>query len=148
MDFELAKTIEILERTPGVIEVLLRGLSPEWIMNNEGNDSWSPYDILGHLIHGERTDWVVRMEIILSDNDDKTFQPFDRFAQFEESEGKSLQQLIDEFKELRKQNLVVLNSKEIYERTLDKTGTHPAFGMVTLRKLLSTWAVHDLSHIA
>ena len=84
MDFKLDKAVEILERTPGVIEELLKGLSQEWIMNNEGSDTWSPYDILGHLIHGEKTDWIVRMEIIISDNNDKTFQPFDRFAQFEQ----------------------------------------------------------------
>ena len=148
MDFKLDKAIELLERTPGVIEVLLTGLSPEWIMNNEGNDTWSPYDIIGHLIHGEKTDWIVRMEIIISDNEDKRFQPFDRFAQFEQSKGKTLQQLIDEFKELRKQNIAVLISKNFNESTLNKTGIHPAFGIVTLSQLLSTWVVHDLSHIA
>ena len=148
MDFKLDKAVEILERTPGVIEELLKGLSQEWIMNNEGSDTWSPYDILGHLIHGEKTDWIVRMEIIISDNNDKTFQPFDRFAQFEQSKGKTLQQLIDEFKELRKQNIAVLISKNFNESTLNKTGIHPAFGIVTLSQLLSTWVVHDLSHIA
>ena len=148
MDFKLDKAIEILERTPGVIEELLKGLAPEWVMNNEGNDTWSTYDIVGHLIHGEKTDWMIRMEIILSDNDDKTFQPFDRFAQFEQSKGKTLQQLIDEFKELRKQNIAILISKNINDSTLNKTGTHPAFGSVTLSQLLSTWVVHDLSHIA
>jgi len=148
MDFKLDKAIEILERTPGVIEELLNGLSQEWVMNNEGNDTWSPYDIVGHLIHGEKTDWIVRMEIIISDNDDKTFQPFDRFAQFEQSKGKTLQQLIDEFKELRKQNIAVLISKKFNEGTLNKTGIHPVFGIVTLSQLLSAWVVHDLSHIA
>ncbi len=148
MDFKLDNTIEILERTPGVIEDLLKGLSPEWVMNNEGNDTWSPYDILGHLIHGEKTDWIVRMDIILSHSDDKTFQPFDRFAQFEQSKGKTLQQLIDEFKELRKHNIAILISKKISDSTLNKTGIHPAFGTVTLSQLLSTWVVHDLSHIA
>jgi len=148
MDFKLDKAVEILERTPGVIEELLKGLSQEWIMNNEGSDTWSPYDILGHLIHGEKTDWIVRMEIIISDNNDKTFQPFDRFAQFEQSKGKTLQQLIDEFKELRNQNIAILNSKKITGSTLNKTGIHPAFGTVTLGQLLSTWVVHDLGHIA
>ena len=148
MEFKLDKAIEILERTPGAIEALLKGLSQEWIMNNEGDHTWSPYDIVGHLIHGEKTDWIVRMEIIISDNEDKTFQPFDRFAQFEQSKGKTLQQLIDEFKELRKQNIAVLISKNFNESDLNKTGIHPAFGVVTLRQLLATWVVHDLSHIA
>ena len=148
MDFKLDKAIELLERTPGVIEVLLKGLSPEWVMNNEGDDTWSPYDIVGHLIHGEKTDWIVRMEIIIADNENKSFQPFDRFAQFEQSKGKTLQQLIDEFKALRKQNMAILISKNFSETTLNKTGIHPAFGIVTLRQLLSTWVVHDLSHIA
>jgi DNA polymerase I-like protein with 3'-5' exonuclease and polymerase domains len=148
MDFKLDKAIEILERTQTVIEDLLKGLSREWIMNNEGKDTWSPYDIVGHLIHGEKTDWIVRMEIIMSDNKDKSFQPFDRFAQFEQSKGKTLQQLMDEFKELRKQNIASLNSKKINDSMLNKTGIHPEFGTVTLSQLLSTWVVHDLSHIA
>jgi hypothetical protein len=148
MEFEINRSIEVLERTPAVIEEMLKGLSPDWVMNNEGPDTWSPYDVVGHLIHGEKTDWVPRMEIILSDKSDKKFEPFDRFAQFRNSEGKSLLALIDEFKALRKESLEILKSKKLRELDLDKTGIHPAFGVVTLRQLLSTWVVHDLNHIA
>jgi len=148
MNFKLVSAIEVLERSPFVIEDMLKGLSTDWIMNNEGPDTWSPYDVVGHLIHGEKTDWVPRMEIILSDIDNKKFEPFDRFAQFKNSKGKSLQQLIDEFKELRKNGIEVLKSRKLTEQDLDKTGIHPEFGVVTLRQLLSTWVVHDLGHIA
>jgi hypothetical protein len=148
MSFTLVSAIEVLERTPLVIEEMLQGLSTDWVMNNEGPDTWSPYDVVGHLIHGEKTDWLPRMEIILSDIDNKKFVPFDRFAQFKESKGKSLQQLIDEFKELRKNGIEALRSKKLKEEDLDKTGIHPEFGIVTLRQLLSTWVVHDLNHIA
>ena len=148
MEFDLKKSLEILERTPIVLETMLSGLSDEWIVNNEGPDTWSPFDILGHLVQGENTDWIPRMGIILSDQKDKSFEPFDRFAQFETSKGKSLKQLIDEFKELRKRNIQILVSKELTEDNLDQKGTHPTFNQVTLRQLLSTWVVHDLNHIA
>jgi len=148
MKFDLEKSIEILERTPFVLEAMLSGLSDEWILNNEGPDTWSPFDIMGHLIHGEKTDWIPRLEIIFSAKTDKTFEPFDRFAQFETSKGKSLKQLIDEFKELRKQNIQILVSKELTEDKLNQQGIHPTFNQVTLRQLLSTWVVHDLNHIA
>src|ERR1700709_97006 len=97
MDFNLEKSIEILERTPTVLKALLHGLADDWILNNEGEGTWSAYDVVGHLIHGDKTDWIPRTEIILSGNSDKSFVLFDRFAQFEESHGKSLQQLLDEF---------------------------------------------------
>ncbi len=148
MEFNLVKSIEILERTPSVLEHLLHNISPEWAMSNEGGDSFSPYDVVGHLIHGEKTDWMVRLELILSDKADKTFQPYDRFAQFAESKGKNLDQLLTEFKTLREKNLALLQSKKLQEKDLLKTATHPALGSVTLRQLLATWAVHDLSHIA
>lgn len=148
MKFELAKSIEILERTPVVLETMLKGLSGEWIMQNEGPDTWSPFDIIGHLIHGEKTDWIPRMEIILSDKANKQFEPFDRFAQFQSSKGKSIGQLLDEFASLRSANIKKLKSKNLSESDLLKTGIHPAFGEVTLGQLLSTWVVHDLNHIA
>ncbi len=148
MHFDLNKSLEILEKTPLVIETMLGGLSGEWTKNNEGTGTWSPYDIVGHLIHGEKTDWVLRMEIILSESPDKTFEPFDRFAQFEESKGKTLKQLLNEFKELRKHNIQQLRSKQLTEEILKQTGIHPVFGQVTLKQLLSTWVVHDLNHIA
>jgi hypothetical protein len=148
MEFNLNKSIEILERTPKVLEVLLNGLSTVWIQNNEGGETWSPFDVVGHLVHGEKTDWIARMEIILSDKPDKTFAPFDRFAQFEESKGKTISQLLTEFQELRNQNLTLLKSKDIQPEDLSKTGIHPTFGEVTLEHLLATWVAHDLGHIA
>ncbi|KAB2878774.1 DinB family protein [bacterium] len=147
MKFDLNQAIEILERTPKIMESMLSGLSDEWIMNNEGEGTWCPFDIIGHLIHGEKTDWVPRMEIILSDQTDKRFEPFDRFAQFQSSEGKNLLQLLVEFKTLRAANLEDLRSKRLTANDLQKTGVHPAFGAVTLGQLISTWAVHDLTHI-
>lgn len=148
MEFNLDKSIEILERTPYVLEYLLQGIAREWAMTNEGGESFSPYDVVGHLIHGEKTDWIVRMEIILSDGPDKTFKPYDRFAQFEESKGKTLDQLLVEFKSLRKENMRLLKSKKLDEKDLAKTAAHPSLGTVTLQQLLATWTVHDLSHIA
>jgi hypothetical protein len=148
MEFDLKKSLEILERTPSVLEYLLRGISDDWSLSDEGEETFSPYDVIGHLIHGERTDWMTRMEIILSDSKDKTFEPYDRFAQFEESDGKSLNDLLTEFKVERDRNIRILLSKNLTERDLDKTGIHPKFGTVTLRQLLSTWTVHDLAHLA
>ncbi|MBM2816540.1 MAG: DinB family protein [Ignavibacteria bacterium] len=148
MKFEIPKSIEILERTPFVLETMLSGLSEEWVMNNEGPDTWSPYDVIGHLIHGERTDWLVRMEVILSCLQDKRFAPYDRFAQFIESKGKTLEQLLMEFKDCRLRNLQILKDKNLNEVDLDKTGIHPRFGSVTLRQLFSTWVTHDMTHIA
>lgn len=147
MEFDLNKTFGVLERTPQVLHELLSGLPDDWVMNNEGTDTWSPYDIVGHLIHGEYTDWMGRLDTILY-KEDKKFIPFDRFAQFKESEGKNLQQLLSEFKQLRENNLQKLKDLKLTDADLDKTGTHPAFGSVTLRQLLSTWTIHDLTHIA
>lgn len=148
MNFDLDKTIDILQRTPSVLEFLLKDISNDWALNNEGKDTFSPFDVLGHLVHGEKTDWVPRMEIILSNKAVKTFQPYDRFAQFEESKGKTMNQLLQEFKILRQQNIDLLKLKNFTEYDLLKTGTHPKFGNVSLQELLATWAVHDLSHIA
>ncbi len=148
MEFKLTAAIEVLERTPRVLTILLDGLSNEWIQNNEGGESWSPFDVIGHLIHGEKTDWIARTEIILSSKPDKTFAPFDRFAQFDESMGKTISQLLDEFQELRSLNLETLKSKNLQPDDLIKTGIHPAFGGVTLENLLATWVAHDLGHIA
>jgi hypothetical protein len=148
MDFKLNSAIEILERTPQVLKSFLNGLSPEWIENNEGEETWSPFDIIGHLIHGEKTDWIIRTEVILSKESDKTFAPFDRFAQFEESKGKAISDLLNEFQTLRKENLRILKSKNLKEEDFKKKGVHPALGEITLEQLLSTWVAHDLGHIA
>lgn len=148
MNFDLNKSVEILSRTPVVLEAFLGGLSEEWIYNNEGEMTWSPFDVVGHLIHGDRTDWIPRMEIILSGGPDRKFEPFDRFAQFEASKGKNIRQLLDEFQSLRSNNLRILKSKNLDTRELAKTGIHPEFGEVRLDQLLATWTTHDLSHIA
>lgn len=148
MKFEIGKSIGILERTPAVLKTLLYNLHTDWIMNNEGPETFSPYDVVGHLIHGEKTDWRVRAAIILEYGTSKTFIPYDRFAQYRESEGKTLQQLLDEFETLRYENLAWLKSLHLSETDLDKKGLHPSLGEVTLRNLFSTWVVHDLTHIA
>lgn len=117
-------------------------------MNNEGPDTFSPYDVVGHLLHGEKTDWVIRIRRILDYGTAMAFEPYDRFAQFEESKGKDLLQLMNEFEQLRNENLVWLKSVKLNEDDLDKKGMHPTLGEVTLRNLLATWVVHDLTHIA
>ena len=148
MTFTYEKSIELLKRTPVVLSVMLRDLPREWTTNNEGPDTWSPYDVLGHLIHGEVTDWITRLDIILSDGEEKTFTPFDRFAQFRESKGKTLHDLLEEFAAVRESNIQKLQSRNLDESDLDRTGIHPTFGTVTLRNLLATWVVHDLDHIS
>ncbi len=148
MNFDLDKSYEILERTPSVLKTLLKDLHEDWTMNNEGPDTFSPYDVVGHLIHGEKTDWPVRTKIIMEQGAGKPFEPYDRFAQYEESRGKTLEQLLEEFNLLRKTNLSWLKSLQLSEVDLDKTGTHPVLGPVTLRNLLSCWVVHDLTHQA
>jgi hypothetical protein len=148
MKFDFSKSITILERTPTALKVLLGNLHEDWIFNNEGPDTFSPYDVVGHLIHGEKTDWRERTTMILEYGTSKTFIPYDRFAQYQESAGKTLQHLLDEFETLRNENLVWLKSLHLSEADLDKKGLHPSLGEVTLRNLLSTWVVHDLTHIA
>lgn len=148
MNFDLNKSKEILESTPEVLNSLLSDLSKEWINNNEGENTWSPYDIVGHLIFGEKTDWIVRIKTILSDSDNKLFEPFDRFAQLNESQDRPIGELISEFKFLREKNLKEFELLNISEKDLEKVGIHPEFGNVTLKQLISTWAVHDLGHIA
>ncbi len=148
MEFTIDKALEILERTPIALEHLLNGLSEDWTMSNEGEDTWRVYDVIGHLVHGDQTDYIGRTELILSEKTDKQFTPFNRFAQFENSKGKTLPQLLNEFKEIRMQNVHKLRSFKITETDLAKTGVHPAFGEVTLSQLLSTWVVHDLDHLA
>jgi DinB superfamily len=146
MLFNINESLKILERTPGILENLLTGLDEEWIFSNEGKDTWSPYDVIGHLIHGEKTDWIPRMKIILNE-ENKQFIPFDRFAQFENSKGKTMTELLGEFKRLRTENLRILGEISLTEEKLDRKGIHPEFGEVTLRQLLATWVVHDLGHL-
>lgn len=148
MDFDIEKSIEILQKTPATIQSLVGGLSEEWLKGNEGENTWSPYDIVGHLIHGEKTDWMIRAKIILSDAADKTFKPFDRFAQVNASQGKTMEELVEEFSQRRAENLQELKSLQINDSMLAQQGRHPALGEVNLRQLLSTWVVHDLGHIS
>ena len=148
MKYNLTQAVEILERTPAVLNTLLSGLSNDWIMNNEGTETFSPYDVVGHLLHGEKTDWTIRTKMILQFGNTKTFVPWDRFAQYEESKGKSLQQLLNEFARIRMENMDWFKVLQLTEADMDKTGLHPKLGEVTLRNLLSTWVIHDLTHIA
>ena len=148
MNFDINKTIDILQRTPLVLEFLLKDISDDLAFNNEGHNTFSPFDVIGHLIHGEKTDWIPRMEIILSDHLDKTFEPYDRFAQFKESEGKTINQLLVEFKIFREKNIELLKSMNFTDTDFLKIGIHPSLGVVTLQELIATWVVHDLNHIA
>jgi len=148
MKYQQQEASNILERTPTILRSLLAGLPIDLILNNEGPDTFSPYDVVGHLIHGEKTDWVVRAKIILEHGVNKPFDPYDRFAQYEESKGKSLQELLDEFETIRKENVNWLQSVQLTEDDLERKGMHPVLGEVSLRNLLSTWVVHDLTHIA
>lgn len=148
MNFNLKKSIELLERIPEAYKVLFYGLDSNWATINEGENTWSAFDIVGHLIHGELTDWIPRAKIILSENEkNKTFEPFDRFAQEKSSKGKTIEELIDEFEKFRKLNLEELNSWNLTEEDLDKTGIHPELGEVTLKQLISTWTIHDIAHL-
>jgi hypothetical protein len=148
MEYNIDKAIQVLERTPQTLRSLLQGLDDEWINSNEGPDTFSPYDVLGHLVHGEITDWVSRTKRILKEGEAVPFDKFDRFAMYEESKGKSLDQLLDEFETLRTKNLQWLRVQNISGEDLAKKGTHPLLGAVTLANLLSTWVAHDLTHIA
>src|ERR1051325_9741171 len=139
MEFQLEEAVSILRRTPESVRALLRDLPPAWATGNEGGDSWCPYDVVGHLIHGEETDWIARARIILEHGEAQAFTPFDRFAQFEKSRGKSLDELIDEFAALREANLAALSELKITPEQLSRRGTHPELGSVTLGQLLATW---------
>ena len=148
MEYTIKEGIQILEQTPSVLESLLLDLSDSWTHCNEGEDTWSAFDVVGHLIHGERTDWTQRLKIILGDDHDKTFSPFDRFAQFESSGGKSMTDLLTEFEQLRSENLEFLKSLDIQAHQFDLRAIHPSLGEVTLKELLASWVTHDLGHIA
>lgn len=148
MEFDLKNGIAILERTPRTLRAMLEGLPSEWTDGTEGPDTWSPYVIVGHLLHGERTDWIPRATIILAQGERRRFDPYDRFAQFHESRGKSLSQLLDGFTTLRTANLEALASWQLTDAELALEGEHPEFGTVSLRQLLATWVAHDLGHVA
>jgi len=147
MQLTLGHTNALLNRTPVVLDALLRDLPDEWTRINEGPNTWSPYDVVGHLIHGERTDWIPRAKMILELGETRTFERFDRLAQERESQGRSLAQLLDEFARARSKSLDDLRSLNLQPGDLDRRGRHPVFGAVTLGQLLSTWAAHDLTHL-
>jgi DinB superfamily len=147
MEFGLPDTIALLTRTPAVLNALLRDLPETWALANEGADTWRPFDIVGHLVHGERTDWMPRARMILQSGERQTFAPFDRLGHVREMQGKSLEQLLEEFTSLRSQNLAELRALNLGPEALARRGRHPALGEVTLAQLLATWPVHDLTHL-
>jgi len=147
MEFHLNHAKEILSQTPATLNSLLRDLSNDWVFSNEGPDSWSPFDVVGHLIHGEETDWIPRARIILADGEQRPFEPFDRVAMFEKSKGKPLRELLSTFERLRIENLQTLEEMNLTPELLTKRGSHPELGIVTLSELLSAWVVHDLGHV-
>jgi len=146
-EFNLPEAIAILTRTPPTLDALLLGLPNVWARRNEGKDTWSAFDIVGHLIVGERTDWMPRVRIILENGEARPFDPFDRFAQSKENQDKSLEHLLDHFARLRRGNIAALQALNLRQEDLTRRGTHPALGAVTLSELLATWAVHDLTHL-
>jgi hypothetical protein len=145
--FEISEATALLSRTPGTLDAWLRGLPESWLLANEGSGTWSPIDVVGHLLHGERTDWMSRVRRILTHGDAVAFEPVDRNAQFRESAGRSLQDLLDEFASLRQANLRELAVLGVDDIALGRPGLHPALGAVTLRQLLATWVAHDLDHV-
>ncbi len=147
MEQNLQNTIALLTRTPAALNALLRDLPKSWTHSNEGETTWSPFDIIGHLIHGEHTDWMPRAKIILEFGETKAFEPFNREAFKRESQNKSLAQLLDEFVHARSQSLDELRSLNLQPQDLERRGRHPALGVVTLSQLLATWAAHDLTHL-
>ena len=147
MEHKLEDSIAVLSRTPAALNALLRDLPQSWTASNEGENTWSAFDVVGHLIHGERTDWMPRVERILNFGESLAFDPFDRFAQAQQSQGKTLPQLLDEFASLRSENLEKLRALNLRSEDFGRKGKHPALGVVTLSELVATWAAHDLTHL-
>ncbi|MGA8595561.1 MAG: DinB family protein [Bryobacteraceae bacterium] len=147
MEHNLRETISVLTRTPAVLNALLRDLPETWTSRNEGENTWSAFDVVGHLIHGERTDWIPRARIVLQFGETRPFDPFDRWGHVSESQGKSFGELLDEFARLRLENLGELRALNLRPEDLELRGRHPALGVVTLSELLATWAAHDLTHL-
>jgi hypothetical protein len=145
--FALDDAVALLMRTPTTLDAMLRGLPAWWTSANEGPDTWSAFDVVGHLIHGEETDWIPRVKIILEHGESRTFETFNREAQFEASQPQTLEARLDRFASLRRENLRALAELCLGDADLDRTGRHPAFGVVTLRQLLATWVAHDLDHV-
>jgi hypothetical protein len=147
MNYELAQAVAVLRRTPATLDTLLRDLPEPWLSHNEGPETWSPYDVVGHLIEGEETDWIPRARIILEQGESRPFDRFDRFAMFEKSRGKTIAELLDTFARLRAESLRELEMLNLTPELLEKRGTHPVLGVVTMKQLMASWVVHDLGHI-
>ncbi|MBX3294631.1 MAG: DinB family protein [Acidobacteria bacterium] len=147
MEFAVERSIELLSSTPGTLRAWLVGLSDEWTVSAGDRDEWQPYDIVGHLIHADETDWIPRARVILAQGKDRRFPPFDRFGQFERQQGRPLSVLLDEFAAVRKRCIDELTGWNLTPEQFDLSGVHPEFGEVSLKQLLSTWVVHDLTHI-
>ena len=147
MTFDLERSIEVLAATPSAVRALLGNLSDDWTASSGDRDNWQPYDIIGHYIYAEEADWIPRARVILAQADDRTFPPFDRYGQFNRSDQESLGERIEEFARIRTENIETLRSWELVDAELDLKGVHPEFGEVTLRELIATWVVHDLTHL-
>jgi DinB superfamily len=145
--FSVTDTTALLGRTPAALDALLRDLPDIWVRSNEGGDTWSVFDIVGHLISADRTDWMPRVRLILETGETRPFDPFDRFAHIKENEGKSVEEILKAFGHVRTENLASLRLLNLQKKDLARQGKHPALGMVTLAQLLATWAVHDLTHL-
>ena len=147
MEFELDKAAGVLGNTPRVVRSMVNALSDGWTASSGDQENWGVFDVVGHLIHADETDWIPRAEVILAQGEDRNFPPFDRFGQFDKARGKTLGVLLDEFDEVRQNCLATLRSWELSDVQLEMRGIHPEFGEVSLRQLLATWVVHDLTHI-
>jgi DinB superfamily len=147
MEHNLQHTMSLLTRTPAALDALLRDLPEMWTLRNEGENSWSAFDVVGHLIHAERTNWIPRVRVVLQFGENQPFAPFDRWAQVRETQGKVLEQLLDEFAHLRSESLGELRALNLRREDLELRGRHPTLGVVTLSELLATWAAHDLTHL-
>jgi hypothetical protein len=148
MEFDLDLSIDVLRRTPAVLEELLAGLAEPWVRGTEGPETFSPFDVVGHLVDGDETDWIARARIILAQGPEPRFEPYDRFRHRARNVERSLSSLLAEFAELRAANVELLRSWQLTTSELDLSGVHPSLGRVTLRELLAAWVVHDLGHLA
>ena len=148
MQFKLSEATQVLQRTPATLASMVVGIPEPWLKANEGSGTFSCYDVVGHLIHGELTDWIPRVKIILEHGESRAFEPFDRFAQFREDQSRPVQALLDQFAFLRRENIRTLEGLNLTSDDLSRRGTHPELGPVTLGQLLSSWVVHDLSHLS
>jgi hypothetical protein len=145
--FALADAVTLLARTPATLDTLLRGLPGWWVSATEGPGTWSAFDVVGHLVHGEQTDWLPRIRLILEQGEQRPFEKFDREAQFKAPETETLETRLDTFARLRRENLRQLGELQLSDADLDRRGRHPALGPVTMRHLLATWTAHDLDHV-